>query len=45
MPNENDILFHPEAADEYANSYAWYCGKVRHVALWFLILMPRIREI
>jgi ParE toxin of type II toxin-antitoxin system, parDE len=32
MPNENDVLFHPEAADEYANSYAWYCEKVRHVA-------------
>jgi hypothetical protein len=32
MPNENDILFHPEAADEYANSYAWYWAKVTHVA-------------
>ena len=32
MPNEDDVLFHPEAADDYANSYAWYFGKVRHVA-------------
>ena len=32
MPTPNDILFHPEASDEYAASYAWYYGKGAHVA-------------
>ena len=32
MPTQNDVLFHPEASDEYETSYAWYCSKGAYVA-------------
>ena len=32
MTTQNDVLFHPEASDEYAASYAWYYDKGAHVA-------------
>jgi hypothetical protein len=32
MPTQNIILFHPEASDEYAASYAWCYYRGAHVA-------------